>query len=297
MELDVFRKSLDYFLKQAKDKGVAPDVGLATNGILSDEQIKWIAQRMDSVQISLDGTQEIHNFQRPYNEKNGSGNSFETVCHSVKLFLTLGVAVTIHCVITSKGMKSIPEITEFFVHNFPGAAMHFEPVCECGRAMELAHEFSSQTLFTEGFSAAEQIAGSAGSEIFYSGTGFDITELRESFCGVSVPNFTVTPEGFVTACHEVAELSHPLSSQLVYGHLDNQNGQFVFDQDKIRRLQDWGKEPSAKCRNCFAQYHCGGECLSKKLQTTNVARKSLLGERCMINKELLRRRIFTKLFI
>lgn len=292
---DVFRRALNYFLEQAKNNDITPEVGLATNGILSEDQVEWIAQRMNTVQVSMDGTREIHNFQRPYNEENSSNDSFDTVCQSISSFLAKGVAVTIHCVITSKGMESIPEISEFFVNNFPRASLHFEPVCECGRGMELAQEFSSQSLFTEGFSAAEQIAGSAGSEIFYSGTGFDIMELRENFCGVSVPNFTVTPEGFVTACHEVAELTHPLSPHFIYGRLDSQNGQFAFDHDKIKRLQHWGKELSARCSNCFAQYHCGGECLSKKLQATNEARESLIGERCRINKELLRRRIFTRL--
>lgn len=291
---DVFRRSLDYFLEQAKNNDITPEVGLATNGILSEDQIEWIAQHMNAVQVSMDGTRELHNFQRPYNEEYASSDSFETVCRSISSFLAKGVAVTIHCVITSKGTGSIPEITEFFVRTFPGAAIHFEPVCECGRGMELDEEFSSQALFTEGFSEAEQIAGSAGSEIFYSGTGFDIMELRENFCGVSVPNFTVTPEGFITACHEVAELSHPLSPYFIYGRLD-QSGQFVFDHDKIKRLQHWSKEPSVRCSNCFAQYHCGGECLSKKLQATNEARESLIGERCKINKELLRRRIFTRL--
>ncbi len=285
----LFTSVLDYFQRAAQANNLKPEVGLATNGMLSDSQVEWIAARMNRVQVSLDGPEKIQNYQRPTAE--GSG-SFSTVYNTVSLLLEKGVEVTVHVVVTTYSVKMIPEIIDFFVGEFPNISIHLEPSYPCGRGLFTGQTFPDKTDFVEGFIAAESITNKCGIELFYSGTTQDLTELKESFCGVSAPNFVVTPDGLVTACHEIASEKHELARQLIYGHFDQQNKQFVFDYDKIRTLKSYALKARALCQKCFAQYQCGGDCLVKTLSVGNG--KCRHNFRCNINRELAKHYVFEK---
>ncbi len=289
----VFKSALDYFQRNAEQNGLTPEVSLATNGMLSKTQIDWIASHMQGVQVSLDGMKEIQNSQRP---TAGGKESFSVVSKSIQSLLAKGVKVTIHSVITEMGVSRIPEIVLFFATNFPGTTVHMEPACECGRGLSTGQKFPSPTLFIEGFIEAQKIAERFGMEVFYSGARPQLTEFHKNFCGVSTPNFVVTPTGLVTACHEVAEREHPLADYFIYGYLNHQSGNFVFDCKKIENLRRYVAEIDPACQECFCRYYCAGDCLAKNLSNEGERKAPFLNPRCEINRELTKHYVFGRLF-
>lgn len=279
----VFEFSLGYLEAQAKKVGVRPAVSLATNGMLSTQQIDQITSRIPRVQVSLDGTAEIQNAQRPTPTQKGS---FPVVSRTISTLLERGVTVTIHSVITERSMGRIPEIVRFFGERFPGAAVQVEPAFPCGRGLTTGEQFPEITLFVQGFIEALRIAEGFSMELAYSGVNPSLTEIRGKFCGVTVPNFIVTPTGLVTACTEVAVTSHPFAEYFIYGRLERATGQFVFDQAKIERLRSYQPSRHPECGECFARFTCAGECLVKNITADGTSRPSLVNPRCAINREL-----------
>ncbi|TSC96803.1 MAG: uncharacterized protein Athens071426_453 [Parcubacteria group bacterium Athens0714_26] len=286
----VFEKAFDYFKEKTTAEEITPNISVATNGVLSKTQLNWITNHFNSVQVSLDGTREIQNFQRP---TAGGGKSFEIVYNAIRTLLENKINVTIHCTITEKGVDNIPEIVRFFLNDFPGAAIHLEPACKCGRCAQTEQEFPNPDSFIQGFIESEKMIRAKNSEIYYSGTSSKLTEFRQNFCGASLPNFIVTPTGLVTACHEVAEKEHAFANYFIYGFLDQQNNNFVFDSEKIKKLQSCSIH--SYCENCFAKYFCMGECLVKSLNKNGERNFPNLNPRCKINRELTKYFIFQKI--
>lgn len=289
----IFQFALDYFQEKARESKLTPEAHLVTNGMLSKVQIDWIAQRVRKVQVSLDGTEEIHNFQRP---TAGKGKSFEVVYSTVKSLLAKGTEVVIHSVVTEYSAARIHEIIRFFADNFPGTTVQLEPACQCGRGLTTGQQFPSAELFVKGFIAAEEMTKPSGAEVLYSGASPRLAEIHDNFCGVSTPNFVVTPTGLVTACHEVAELEHPLAGYFVYGRLDRSSGHFVFDYRKIKNLRGHATEIDPVCGECFARFSCAGDCLAKNLNSKGEKSSPFLNPRCKINRGLAKHYIFDQLF-
>lgn len=282
----IFKTALGYFQERAYKSALSPKISLATNGILSKKQIEWIAGHINAVQVSLDGMPEIQNCQRPTVKDT---HSFGAVYNTIKLFLALNVKITIRCTITEIGVNKISEITHFFAEKFPKTAINFEPMSECGRGLQRGQKFPSAEIFIREFIKAEGIAETFGMEISYSGASQNLTQIRNSFCGVCSPNFIVAPGGIVSACHEVAEETHPLVDYFIYGRVEN--GSFVFDYEKIKRIKNGSFRLRAGCTECFVKYYCAGECLVK-----NLVSGGEINPRCKINQELTRHYIFKRLF-
>ena len=281
----VFEFSLDYFEAQARKHGLLPAVSLATNGMLSLRQIDRIAACIPKVQVSLDGMADIQNVQRPTSTNK---RSFPIVSHTVSALLGRGVAVTIHSVITERGIGRIPEIVRFFGENFPGAAVQIEPNFPCGRGSVTNERFPSTTLFVKGLIEAFKVAETLGVDITYSGVNPQLDQARNRFCGITVPNFIVTPTGLVTACNEVAEMKHPFAKYFIYGCLDRSTERFMFDYERIAWLHSYRSSRHPECGECLARFMCAGECLVKNMSAEGVSRPSLMNPRCMINRELTR---------
>lgn len=288
----VFEFALDHLEAGARRHGLRPAFSLATNGMLSPEQVGRIAARIPRVQVSLDGTAEIQNAQRPTPALKGS---FPIVARTITALLARGTEVTIHSVITERSMDRIPEIVHFFGERFPGAAVQIEPAFPCGRGLVTGEQFPPIRRFVEGFIEALGIAGSLGMELAYSGANPSLTHVKNKFCGVSTPNFIVTPTGLVTACNEVAEPEHPFADYFIYGRLDRPSGQFVFDREKIARLRGYQPARHPECGECFARFTCAGECLVKNITADGASRPSEMNPRCTINRELTKRFIIERI--
>lgn len=289
----LFQHVLSRFTREARGHGLVPKLGIATNGMLSPSQIAWIAERFVAVQVSFDGPRELHDAQRPTAAQRGS---FRTVFNTVLTLHRKGVELVLHTVITERGVDRMPEIMRFFGEHFPRVTVHIEPASPCGRGLTTGERFPSPARFVKGFLEAREAAKPFGITLIYSGAGPQLAARNRSFCGVANTNFTVTPTGLVTACHEVAELTNPLAALFIYGHFDREKGAFVFDEEKIANIRRIARDLDPTCRACFARFYCAGDCLVKRMDPQCILHSPHTNPRCAINRELMRRYLFNQLF-
>ncbi|MDP3974832.1 MAG: SPASM domain-containing protein [Candidatus Jorgensenbacteria bacterium] len=289
----LFQHALERFRRETKANNLTPKLGLATNGMLSSAQIEWITERFASVQVSLDGMEEIQNAQRPTAAQSGS---FATVFNTVQALYARNIDLVLHVVVTERGVDRMPEIVRFFGEHFPKVTVHMEPASPCGRGLATGEQFPSPQRFVEGFLEGRKIAAAAGITLIYSGAGPQLAARNRSFCGVANPNFTVTPAGLVTACHEVAESVNPLAGCFIYGHFDQARGTFLFNEEKIARLRRFSRELDPVCSACFARFYCAGECVVKRMDSEGIFHSPHTNPRCAINRDLMRRYLFDQLF-
>jgi len=161
--------------------------------------------------------------------------------------------------------------------------LHIEPVWLCGRCLTTGEEAPSDDDFIRYYARAMEKAEQIGVKLIYSGLRLD--SLLSKFCAATGDGFNVLPDGMVTSCYEVTESDHPKAELFHYGRYDFNRKEFVFDTDKIKRLQKYSVENIAYCRDCFCKWHCAGDCISKVFDVSqSFCHEGSL--RCTLNRRL-----------
>jgi len=258
-------------------------LALATNGILTDEQLDWVAAHIQDVSVSADGVGEVHDRLRPLRS---GGPSFERVLHSLRILSEKGTYFGIRMTVTRVNLGHMSEAVAFFCKEAAPRLIHLEPVFQCGRCMTEDVAGPSAPEFVEAFRAARRAADAFGVSLYYSGARYP--QVSPIFCQAAGHSFAVTTEGDVTACYEVCNRRDPRAEVFLYGRYDSAAGQFVFDEPKRRRLLDLTVNRVPFCERCFCKYHCAGDCPAKRLASFDEGLPRHVTERCYIAQELNR---------
>ena len=266
-----------YKLSQAGNIGV--NFGITTNGVLSKETARWVSETFQSINVSLDGTEDIQNYQRPMP---GGKPSYKRVAQTLQIFDSNKNSYHIRGTITKYSEEKIPEIVDDILSRFSPTGIQLEPMFISNRSIKQEIQSPKNTSFVKGFIEAEKIAAKKGVKFFFSGHRFP--NICSTFCGVGWKNFAVTPEGNVTACFEVLYEEDPRSTTFFFGRHDVDKG-YVFDQEKINYLREVSLREFLVCKDCFAKFHCSGDCLGKGLYLSDFDNYKG-GGRCKIIRAL-----------
>lgn len=118
--------------------------------------------------------------------------------------------------------------------------------------------------------------------------------LDTRFCGAAGSNFFVTPRGDVTACVEVSRRDDPRAEVFMYGRYDASSGKFAFDNEKFQQLVRLRVQEFDSCRDCFARWHCCGDCLAKAPAVSKIKEQRNL-YRCRINQAFTKHQLLMEL--
>lgn len=275
--------------------GVAEQVGIpvrfvaATNGVLSNEQLEWLLQWFDSVNVSFDGTRALQNYQRPMAD---GSESFPLVDRTLRKLQEQKRSFGIRTTLTADSLHCMTDIACFVADNYPGVdQLHIEPAWEAGRSLASGEHTPDAKKFVQEFiKAREAVKGRI--RLVYSAARENTVAL--SFCAAATDGFTVTSEGLVTACYEACTLSDPRSERFIYGHYDSDKHAFVFDRERMEKLHALTVDHMPACRDCFCKYSCCGDCPAKLLGTKPVEEHAG-SPRCLITRALTYRLIVESL--
>jgi uncharacterized protein len=277
----VFTKSVTYIREKCKSTDKHSQITLCTNGIMSEEQARWVAENIDNIAVSLDGPPDIHNRQRPF----ASGkDSFQDVANTLHFFDKVNKKYSVRMTATEWTDGRLPEIYQFIVENFKPHTVCIEPLYICGRCETSHCKPPAKESFINDMAGVYELARGKYKVLpYYSGNR--VWGLTTRFCGASGSNFFVTPQGLVTSCLEISDLAHPKSDLFLYGKYNTNSEIFEFDLEKYHRLTQLRVQNFKDCASCFIKWHCGGDCLSKTpdMNSITIERNTY---RCELNKSL-----------
>jgi uncharacterized protein len=127
------------------------------------------------------------------------------------------------------------------------------------------------------------VGAAYGRDIHYSGARLDVLTCK--FCGAPGDSFTVLPEGIVTSCYEITEMTDPRAAIFHYGKYDPETKTFQFNQERIEALKKLSVENLPFCDDCFCRWHCAGDCIAKAFKINIEQHQGT--ERCTINRGVL----------
>ncbi len=285
LRMDTLKRLVRHARRLAHEHKIDLALGLTSNGVMPEEAARWIACNIHQLNISLDGPGAMQDFQRPM--RNGAGSS-ERVARTLRILEEQGTPYHLRGTVTRISEERIPEIVSYLTGKFSPASIQLEPMFSSSRAEKAGIGKPDEGSFVRGFLAAGEIARKKGIRLHFSGDRFPAISSR--FCSIGWETFAVTPEGRATACFEVLREEDSRSKIFFFGTFSDGHG-FSFQPDRIRHLRVLSETELPHCRDCFAKFHCAGDCRAKGLYPDSRATEVQGTSRCRIIQALTKARL------
>ena len=249
-------------------------VELQTNGAFSPTIRNWIAENVNIIWISFDGTPDIHDYNRPFPNKMPSSPLIEDNTKYLTTHLKKPGTVGIRVTITNNNMQRQIEMIDYFVslgirHIWADPLfqeVQDKPVCMMPKKQE-NFQFDMDTFidtYVEAYQYAKNIGVFYGTNLIYNFDG-----CCEYNCRACTPVPHLTPDGYVSACDMVTfggKANH--MEPLVYGKWNSKNNVIQFYEDRIKTLQSRKASNMPSCVGCEVSEKCAGYCLGEILNET-----------------------------
>ena len=281
-------KQIVYYAEETclKEK-INLEIFAGTNGLFNNLQIKWITDHFEALNISFDGLPRIQNIHRPLPQKR---ESFEILDNTLKQLDSYNFPYSIRCSVSTYNENLLEETVHFITSQYKPRMIYLGPVYYYFE--DDKPEISSPDLekFATKFIELESIYAKKKVSLIYSGACAE--RLTKNFCYVGTDNFAVTPDGHLTNCWQVNSINHPLASKFIFGRF-NEKGEIKINQRILNYLKNFSVDQIEYCKNCFAKWHCAGNCIIK-IDNNNFdnSRKS---QHCDINRYLVKHQILNML--
>jgi len=280
MEVKMLMKIVTYIEVVASKYELKPILGLVTNATLITKKVAvWLAKNFSHVTVSLDGTLEVQNAQRPYA---GNVGSFNKVMSGIQNLVDENVNFSIRSTVTELSVNHLAKFVLFVKENiFPhGGNLDFEPVSLCGRARNNSNVVTTNTnVFLENYIHAKQVGKDLGINVTCSMDTFG--SIKDFFCGASQAELQCfTPDNFLSACTRVTKLSDDGASLFFYGTV--QNNQVNIDSSAKEKIKSLSNNFSIECFTCYARWNCQGGC-----SISHMNDKENFEQACYLTKTLL----------
>lgn len=281
MHWDVLTASWEHARAVALSDGLRLSSSLATNGALDDAQTDWIVAHLDAATVSVDGTAEVHNVSR---RLVGGAGSSEAVFRALSRMDAAGFDYGVRLTVTSANVRSLADSVEHLCSRFGVRELQAEPVYPHGRAHDAMRV--APDVFVAEFLDARSRAARYGRNLRFSPVRPGL--LTRHFCAATRDGFAVTPSGQVSACYEAFSAASDPGGAFLYGEADSSGAGFRFDLERWKALRAMSDAADPACGDCFARWHCAGDCPHKRL-------RGGVADRCHITRELTKYEILTRI--
>jgi radical SAM protein with 4Fe4S-binding SPASM domain len=237
----------------AEDAGTGWTGYIATNGVLHEDEARWLAREIRNVGLSCDGPPDIQDRLRP---SPPSGRSSIAVERTARVVREEGGQLTVRATVVPDTVQRLPEIVSYASHTLGCTRVRVEPVYVVGSASPFRPEDAD--IFAEQFLRAGRVAQSAGVVLSYAGVRLD--EGHGPHCSAARNVLHLLPDGTVSACFFYVDGPSCAGDGKDLGRYRGETGEIAID---FRRADEWrrrvGEIPQG-CRGCVAQLHCAREC-------------------------------------
>ena len=254
-----YKSLIAYFPKGARERGL--DTAIVANGYYLTEYIELLEQgRIREIQVTLDGTEAVHNRRRPTKQ---GGASFKRIVQGIDAALDAGFPMNIRVVVDKENIYDLPALAEFAREK--GWTDNPLVKTQMGRNYELHYCRSKQDhLFTR--SELQQ-------------TLYDLVKDHPELLEFYRPAFSVSrflydngtlPDPLYDSCPGCkTEWAFDYTGSIysctaTVGKPGEQLGTFYphvsLDEDQVERWEERDVTSIAGCAGCPVQLACGGGC-------------------------------------
>ncbi|MDA3882843.1 MAG: radical SAM protein [Bacteroidales bacterium] len=255
------KKIIETIVHKARETQI--DIALVTNGYHLNDYADILAQaHIREVQVTLDGTEEMHNSRRIIH---GGGGSFTEIVSGIDTLLRRNVPINLRVVVDKENISNLPELAEFSRKKGWTDSPLFKT--QLGRNYEL---HSCQTNNQKLFSRIQMYR-----EIY------SIIQKHPGFLDFHKPGFSISkflweqgelPDPLFDSCPGTKTewafdyLGNIYSCTATVGKTEEKLGTFYpevhLDANLVEEWEERDVMNIDACKNCSVQLACGGGCAS-----------------------------------
>lgn len=234
--------------EKCRKHNLAYTLGITTNGILNELQIKYIADNFDVIAVSFDGLPEIQNQNR---KLLGEGDTFAYVDRTIRKMGEFGKKIILRSTVWPRDYNRLLDMIRFVYGNYKNIdTWGIEPINARGRAVEQATGTINQSFVDYYIEVQNYIIEQGYDNILVCGKFKD--NLSGYSCGTV---FGLHPwlltDGRIVTCLDAKEKAAVVA--------EIKNG--VLTKYKFRdNLAYCYMQARNNCKSCFAYKFCGAGC-------------------------------------
>lgn len=253
------RAAIEYLLTTASDNNL--EISFVTNGYSLENYIDTFKNKsIREIQVTLDGTADIHNKRRFL--KNGDG-TFYKIVRGIDLCIENGITVNLRMVIDKENIDNLPDLARFAIDRGWTKSPYFKT--QIGRNYELHHCQSTPDKLFNRVSLYEKI--------------FELTQEYPHIIEFYKPAYSVSkflsengslPDPLFDSCPACkTEWAFDYTGQIysctaTVGKADESLGTFypsvTLNKEKTDEWESRDVTSIPECRECNMQLACGGGC-------------------------------------
>jgi uncharacterized protein len=226
---------------------------VTTNGLFDSTAVPLLGDYVDSLVVSLDGSADLHDFNR--RALNGGG-TFRSIAANIERLGRFPVELTIRMCVTNRSVDGLEAIASDLCSKFRLDILSFEMMNENATAASAGLSEPDPYKFAVGVLRAERDALAHGVRVAHGPS--ELVGPRNTSCPLGRGTLMLNPDGRLTACYLDPERWTAHGMDLLLGRVDLESG-VVVDQNKVNAIAASVKG-KPRCLRCFCRYTCAGGC-------------------------------------
>jgi len=233
--------------------GAIPWFELTTNGLFDSGTVSFIGDYIDSVVVSLDGTETLHDYNRQ--RPDGSG-TYKQIAANIRDLAKFPVELCLRMCVTNRSVNAIADVTKRLLSDFEFDILSLEILAENEGTRSVGLYAPNAHAFASGVLKAEALASKQGVRLVHGPS--ELVEPRNTSCPLGRGTLMLSPDGQVTACYLEPHRWIKRGLDLVLGHVDATTGVSI-DNNKVNTLETVLLS-KPRCARCFCRHTCAGGC-------------------------------------
>jgi len=237
----------------AAEKGLLPNLEVATNGVYTEARARWVGDYFDTVVLSFDGLRAVQDRHRP---AGGGRGSFDQVAGTARVLSASPAEVCFRVCVARNNVEQLAETVHWFAEEFRPSSIDFETLQPTPESELAGLNPPDPYTFAAQFWKARRAAREHGVEPVYAAAV--TTEPRISFCPVGNDTLILHPNGRVSACYLLERDWQARGLDLNLGRM-GAGGDVELPEEDVHRVRQLAAG-KPRCENCFCRWSCAGGC-------------------------------------
>jgi uncharacterized protein len=232
---------------------LTPWFEITTNGLFDSTAVGFIGDYIDSVVISLDGPEAVHDFNR---RRTGGDGTYAAVAANIRKLSRFPVELSLRTCITNRSVDAMTDIAAHFCAEFEFDVLCFEMLAPTEAADAAGLSPPDPYRFAAGVLKAEVAVAPHGIQVIHGPS--ELAGPRATSCPVGRGTLMLNPDGRLTACYLDTKRWTDRGINPVLGRVDPLTGPKI-EPAKIEAIQRL-LESKPRCERCFCRHTCAGGC-------------------------------------